>query len=115
MPRDWQNLFAITRFRYVKVLFHIFLNKILRYIEVRGSTVWQEYFWDAVASFIGLTAFHSRYQYLLYGTEESVYIIDMRREFNSHRIVLVHQHDRILGDLTRGLNVNGINDFQYQS
>ena len=22
--RDWQNLFAITRFRYVEVLFHIF-------------------------------------------------------------------------------------------
>ena len=59
--------------------------------------------------------FHSRYQYLLYGTEESVYIIDMRKEFNSHRIVLVHQHDHILGDLTRDLNVNGINDFQYQS
>ena len=23
-PRDWQNVFAITRFRYIKVLFHIF-------------------------------------------------------------------------------------------
>ena len=23
-PRDWQNLFAITRFRLIKVLFHIF-------------------------------------------------------------------------------------------
>ena len=23
-PRDWQNLFAITRFRYIEVLFHIF-------------------------------------------------------------------------------------------
>ena len=22
--RDWQNLFAITRFRYIKVVFHIF-------------------------------------------------------------------------------------------
>ena len=22
-PRDWQNLFAITRFRYIDVLFHI--------------------------------------------------------------------------------------------
>ena len=59
--------------------------------------------------------FLSRYQYLLYGTEERVYIIDMRKEFNSYRIVLVHQHDHILGDHTRGLNVNGINDFQYQS
>ena len=59
--------------------------------------------------------FHSRCQYLLCGTEESVYIIDMRKEFNSHRIVLVHQQDHILGDLTRDLNVNGINDFQYES
>ena len=24
VPRDWQNLFAITRFRYIKVLFHMF-------------------------------------------------------------------------------------------
>ena len=43
--RDWQNLFAINRFRYIKVLFHIFdynywgLKKSLviprlRYIEV---------------------------------------------------------------------------------
>ena len=23
-PRDWQNLFAITRFRYIEVIFHIF-------------------------------------------------------------------------------------------
>ena len=23
-PRDWQNLFAITRFLYVEVIFHIF-------------------------------------------------------------------------------------------
>ena len=23
-PRDWQNLFTITRFRYIDVLFHIF-------------------------------------------------------------------------------------------
>ena len=44
-PRDWQNMFAITRFRYVEVLFHIFyycwgkekrsLYRELRYIEVR--------------------------------------------------------------------------------
>ena len=25
VPRDWQNLFAITRFRYIEVLFHRFL------------------------------------------------------------------------------------------
>ena len=24
VPRDWQNLFAKTRFRYVEILFHIF-------------------------------------------------------------------------------------------
>ena len=24
VPRDWQNVFAITRFRYIEVLFHIF-------------------------------------------------------------------------------------------
>ena len=45
VPRDWQNLFAITRFRYVEVLFHIFycywgkenrsLYRGLRYTEVR--------------------------------------------------------------------------------
>ena len=23
VPRDWQNLFAITKFRYIKVLFHM--------------------------------------------------------------------------------------------
>ncbi len=23
-PRDWQNMFAISRFRYIEVLFHIF-------------------------------------------------------------------------------------------
>ena len=44
VPRDWQNVFAITRFRYT-VLFHIFyyywgkenrsLYRGLRYIEVR--------------------------------------------------------------------------------
>ena len=44
-PRDWQNLFAITRFRYIEVLFHRFsyywgteyrsLYRGLRYIEVR--------------------------------------------------------------------------------
>ena len=45
-PRGWQNLFTITRFRYVKVLFHIFFyywgkencslyRALLRCIEVR--------------------------------------------------------------------------------
>jgi len=44
-PRDWKYLFAITRFRYIEVLFHIFsyywgkenrsLYRGLRYIEVR--------------------------------------------------------------------------------
>ena len=44
VPRDWQNAFAITRFRYIDVLFHIFycfwdkenrsLFQGLRYIEV---------------------------------------------------------------------------------
>ena len=44
VPRDWQNPFAITRFRYIEVLFHIFyyfwdkenrsLYRGLRYIEV---------------------------------------------------------------------------------
>ena len=44
VPRDWQNEFAITRFRYIEVLFHIFyyfwdkknrpLYRGLRYIEV---------------------------------------------------------------------------------
>ena len=44
-PRDWQNLFAIKRFRYIKVLFHIMfyyywgkenrsLYRGLHYIEV---------------------------------------------------------------------------------
>ena len=43
-PRDWQNLFVITRFCYIKVLFHIFyhywgkkncsLHWGLRYLEV---------------------------------------------------------------------------------
>ena len=45
--RDWQNLFAITRFRYIEALFHIFyyywgrkkenrsLYRGCRYIEVR--------------------------------------------------------------------------------
>ena len=43
-PRDWQNLFAITRFRYIEVIFHIFhyhwskeicsSYRGLRYIEV---------------------------------------------------------------------------------
>ena len=47
VPRDWQNVFAITRFRYIEVLFHIFyyywgkqlqdraLYRGLRYMEVR--------------------------------------------------------------------------------
>ena len=26
VPRDWQNLFARTRFRYIEVLFHVFYN-----------------------------------------------------------------------------------------
>ena len=26
VPRDWQNAFAITRFRYIEVLFHIFYH-----------------------------------------------------------------------------------------
>ena len=44
-PRDWQNLFAIPRFRYIEVLFHTFyyywskencsLYRGLRHIEVR--------------------------------------------------------------------------------
>ena len=44
-PRDWQNMFVITRFRYMEVIFHIFyyywgnenrsLYRGLRYIEVR--------------------------------------------------------------------------------
>ena len=53
VPRDWQNLFAITRFRYMEVLFHIFycywgkenrlLNRGLRYIEFRYIEVSLEY------------------------------------------------------------------------
>ena len=23
-PRDWHNLFAVTRFRYIEILFHVF-------------------------------------------------------------------------------------------
>ena len=39
-PRDWQiNMFAITRFRYIEVLFHIFYydcgEENVRYTEVR--------------------------------------------------------------------------------
>ena len=44
LPRDWQNVFTITRFGYIKVLFHIFCHdwgkenrsffRGLRYIEV---------------------------------------------------------------------------------
>ena len=37
VPRDWQNLFAITRFRCIEVLFHTFTTngvvKIFRYTE----------------------------------------------------------------------------------
>ena len=37
VPRDWQNLFAKTRFRYVEILFHIFSyywgTKIVRHTE----------------------------------------------------------------------------------
>ena len=36
-PRDWQKLFAITRFRFFEVFFHIFyyygVNKIVRFTE----------------------------------------------------------------------------------
>ena len=45
VPRDWQNVFVITRFRYIEVRFHIFyyysgkqnrsLYRGLRYMEVR--------------------------------------------------------------------------------
>ena len=38
LPRDWQNLFAITRFRYIEVLSHILyftgVKTIFRYMEV---------------------------------------------------------------------------------
>ena len=47
-PRDWQDLFAATRFRYIEVLFHIFcyycgkencsLYPGLRHIEVQVPT-----------------------------------------------------------------------------
>jgi len=37
VPRDWQNVFAITRFCYIEVLFHIFYyywgKEIVRYTE----------------------------------------------------------------------------------
>ena len=52
-PRDWQTFFAITRFRYIEVLFHIFnyncitrrkenrsFYRGLRYIEVHNVEVW---------------------------------------------------------------------------
>ena len=33
-PRDWQNVFVVTRFRYVEVIFHITgVKKIVRYTE----------------------------------------------------------------------------------
>ena len=55
-PRGWQNLFTLTRFRYIEVIFHIFhyywskencsLYRGLRYIEVRYIEVpprWKRY------------------------------------------------------------------------
>ena len=49
-PRDWQNMFVITRFRYIEVLFHIFyhytkksfavpMTSLYRGSLYRGSTV----------------------------------------------------------------------------
>ena len=38
-PRDWQNMFALTRFRYIEVLFHIFyyyLGKENRWTVAQG-------------------------------------------------------------------------------
>ncbi len=32
-PRDWQNMFAISRFRYIRVLFHIYLLLLERQIS----------------------------------------------------------------------------------
>ena len=33
-PRDWQNLFAVTRLRHIEVIFHIIeVTKIIRYTE----------------------------------------------------------------------------------
>ncbi len=58
-PRDWQNVFAITRFRYIEVLSHTFyyywdeecrsLYRGLRYIEVRYIEV-ALYYEDAETS-----------------------------------------------------------------
>ena len=86
-PRHWQNLFAITRFRYIEVLFHVFccywgkqnpsLYRGLRYIEV--PLYWNVSSWDAVASFIGNTAFSL-----------TLSVSTLR----NRRIVLVHQHGR---------------------
>ena len=61
VPTDWQNLFAILRFCYIEVLFHMFyyywgeenhlLHWGLRYIEVhyieisRFHCIWFNYFW----------------------------------------------------------------------
>ena len=106
VPRYWQNLFAKTRFRYIVVLFNIFccywgkqnssLYRGLRYIEVRVSTVRRECFWDAVAFFIGYTAFSLTLSVSTLWNRKSVYIIDMRKEFNSHRIVLIHGRDDVM-------------------
>ena len=79
--RDWQNLFAVSRFRYIEVLFHIFYyywveeNLLLyrghryveiRYIEVppiknRGLSFLQksfksEWVWQIVASYLSIYA-----------------------------------------------------------
>jgi len=57
-PRDWQNMFSITSFCCIKVLFHMFyyywgkenclLYQLLHYIEVRWGGLLQ-FFWDSVA------------------------------------------------------------------
>ena len=50
-PRDWQNIFAITRFHNIDVLFHIIISLLLRQIQSlilrsiminQGSTVLKE-------------------------------------------------------------------------
>ena len=58
VPRDWQNVFVITRFRYIEVLFHIFyyysgkqnrsLYRGLRYMEVRYIKVSLYFLSDAM-------------------------------------------------------------------
>ena len=53
-PRDWQNMFVITRFRYIEVLFHIFyhytkksfavpMTSLYRGSLYRGSTVFTSF------------------------------------------------------------------------